>query len=185
MGATVGVVAERLVLAFAAATQRHMCLFGDHAMVVGVDGTADSLAALLGAAELGEEAGAELVVVHFRRESWLASAVLEVSAEPAMNESLDIVDQMARESFADVLAGRRVRWQFEVASGDPATALIAAAREHQASAVVVGGRSHGIVGGLVAGSVAQKLVRRSPLSVLVVRNGRAHQVEMTCSGHPT
>ncbi|MDQ1532594.1 MAG: hypothetical protein QOF28_355 [Actinomycetota bacterium] len=32
------------------------------------------------------------------------------------------------------------------------------------------GRGHSVVGGLVLGSVAQKLVRSSPISVLVVRN---------------
>src|SRR5437764_15467263 len=37
MGAAVGVVAERLVLALAAATQCDACLFGDHATRVGAD----------------------------------------------------------------------------------------------------------------------------------------------------
>ena len=71
------------------------------------------------------------------------------------------------------------------ALGDPATELIAAAREHQAGAIVVGGRSHGVVGGLVVGSVAQKLVRHSPVSVLVVRDGQAHRLDTTASGTPS
>jgi nucleotide-binding universal stress UspA family protein len=35
---------------------------------------------------------------------------------------------------------------------------------------VVGGRGHNLLGGLLLGSVAQKLVRWSPISVLVVRH---------------
>jgi nucleotide-binding universal stress UspA family protein len=77
-----------------------------------------------------------------------------------------------------------VRWRFDVALGDPATELIAAAHDHGATAIVVGGRSHGVVGGLVLGSVAQKLVRHSPVSVLVVRDGQAHHLEPTSSGAP-
>ena len=42
-------------------------------MVVGVDGTADSLAALSTAAELAEESGVGLVVVHVRHESGIVA----------------------------------------------------------------------------------------------------------------
>jgi nucleotide-binding universal stress UspA family protein len=149
-------------------------------LVVGVDGTDDSLAALAAAAELGEESGAALVVVHVRHESWASSAaVIEPGAQGAMSDALDALENMTRERAAALLVGRSVRWRFDTALGDPATELIAAAREHQATAIIVGGRSHGIVGGLVVGSVAQKLVRHSPVSVLVVRDGEAHHLEPT------
>ena len=36
--------------------------------------------------------------------------------------------------------------------------------------IVIGGRGHSLLGGLALGSVAQKLVRCSPISVLVVRH---------------
>jgi nucleotide-binding universal stress UspA family protein len=147
-------------------------------MVVGVDGTADSLAALSAAAGLAEKAGRGLVVVHVRHESGVVAANSALAgAGVAINEALDEVEGMSRERAADVLAGRKVPWRFEVASGDPAGELIAAARHHQAATIVVGGRTHGVVGGLVIGSVAQKLVRHSPVSVLVVRDGRPARLE--------
>ena len=114
-----------------------------------------------------------MVVVHVRHESAMAAANIEAGAGVAISEALDEVEQMSRERAAGVLAGRKVDWRFEVSGGDPATELIAAARAHEARAIVVGGRSHGLVGGLVVGSVAQKLVRHSPVSVLVVRDGKA------------
>ena len=148
-------------------------------IVVGVDGTADSLAALSWAAELGEESGAPLVVLHVRHESGAVSASnVAAGAESAMSEALDDVERMSRERVADVLGGRRVQWRFTVASGDPATELIAAALRDQARTIVVGGRKHGVVGGLVVGSVAQRLVRQSPVSVLVVRDGQAHPLDV-------
>jgi nucleotide-binding universal stress UspA family protein len=155
-------------------------------IVVGVDATDDSLAALAAAAELGEESGAALVVVHVRHESWMASAaVMEPGAQPVMRDTLDAEEKAARERAAAVLAGRGVRWRLDVALGDPATELIAAAHDHGATAIVVGGRSHGVIGGLVLGSVAQKLVRHSPVSVFVVRAGQAHRLHTTASGTPS
>ncbi|MDQ1492631.1 MAG: hypothetical protein QOD57_2586 [Actinomycetota bacterium] len=151
-------------------------------MVVGVDGTADSLAALSTAAELAEESGSGLVVVHVRHESGVVAANSALAgAGVAVNEALDEVEAMSRERAADVLAGRKVRWGFEVALGDPATELIGAARHHRATTIVVGGRTHGVVGGLVMGSVAQKLVRHSPVSVLVVRDGQPESLPMAAS----
>jgi nucleotide-binding universal stress UspA family protein len=150
-------------------------------MVVGVDGTADSLAALNVAADLAVDAGASLVVVHVRHESAMAAFSIEAGVEAAVGDALDEVEKMSRERAAGVLARRKVEWRFEVSGGDPATGLIAAAREHEARAIVVGGRSHGLVGGLVVGSVAQKLVRHSPVSVLVVRDGKAHRLDLASS----
>jgi nucleotide-binding universal stress UspA family protein len=146
-------------------------------MVVGVDGTADSVAALTSATELAEESGAALVVLHVRHASGLAAGSLEAGAEAAMSDALDQVEKTSREQAAEVLSGQAVRWRFDVASGDPATELIAAARDHHAGTIVVGGRSHGVIGGLVVGSVAQKLVRHSPVSVLVVRDGHPYRLE--------
>jgi nucleotide-binding universal stress UspA family protein len=146
-------------------------------MVVGVDGTADSLAALGFAAGLAADSGAGLVVVHVRHESGLVAGNAALTgAELAVDEALDEVEDMSRTRAEDVLAGRRVPWRFNVALGDPATELIAVARHEKASAIVVGGRTHGLLGGFVIGSVAQKLVRHSPVSVLVVRDGRALQL---------
>ena len=147
-------------------------------VVVGVDGTADSLAALSTAAGLAEESGAGLVAVHVRHESGVVAATSALAdAGVAMNDALDEVERLTRERVSDVLAGRRVSWRFDVVSGDPATELIAAAARLGATTIVVGGRNHGIVGGLVIGSVAQKLVRHSPVSVLVVRDGQAHRLD--------
>ena len=89
--------------------------------------------------------------------------------------TLDELEAITRTQVAGVMAGRHIGWRFDVTSGDPGAELIKAAIEHRAGAIVVGGRNHGVVGGLVVGSVAQKLVRKSPVSVLVVRHGRAQR----------
>src|SRR5436305_5197376 len=123
-------------------------------MVVGVDGTADSLVALAAAADLAAAAKVSLVVVHVRHEPAMAAESVGWAAEGAMIQTLDEVQNMSRERAEDVLSGRSIRWRFEVATGDPATELIAAARRHEAETIVVGGRVHGLIRGVDAGSVA-------------------------------
>jgi nucleotide-binding universal stress UspA family protein len=116
-------------------------------MVVGVDGTPDSLAALGTAADLAEDAGASLVVVHVRHESAMSASSIDAGAGAAISDALDQVEKMSRERAAGVLTGRKVDWRFEICGGDPATELIAAARDQQARAIVVGGRSHRVGAG--------------------------------------
>ena len=145
-------------------------------IVVGVDTTADSLAALNTAAEMAQSVAAPIVAVHVRHEPSLASSPTVYAGDAALEAALDEVEATTRERVSDVMAGRMQRWRFEVAAGDPGSELINKAMEHQAAAIVVGGRSHGVVAGVIVGSVAQKLVRKSPVSVLVVRDGTAHRV---------
>jgi nucleotide-binding universal stress UspA family protein len=76
------------------------------------------------------------------------------------------------EAFAR-LSGTGIYWSFESASGDPASELIRLGGARHADAIVVGGKTHGVLGGLVLGSVPEKLVRHSPISVVVVRDGAA------------
>jgi phospholipase/carboxylesterase len=143
-------------------------------VVVGVDGSDESLAALSTVAELADKTHAGLLVVHVRDETNIAAAVGRGGADVAIREALDTVEADARRRVSEILRPWSMHWGFDTTAGDAAQQLIAAARRHRAEAIVVGGRSHGVIGGLVLGSVAQKLVRQSPISVLVVRGGNVH-----------
>jgi nucleotide-binding universal stress UspA family protein len=146
-------------------------------IVVGVDASADSLGALIAAADLAQQHAAPLIAIHVRHEPILAATAASLPGEAeSVVTTLDELEAITRTQVADVMAGRHLGWRFDVTSGDPGAELTKAAIEHRAAAIVVGGRNHGVVGGLVVGSVAQKLVRKSPVSVLVVRHGRAQRV---------
>ncbi|HEY6316584.1 MAG TPA: universal stress protein [Acidimicrobiia bacterium] len=69
----------------------------------------------------------------------------------------------------DVLGHRRVQWTFDTASGDAAHELVTIAQLRHAQLIVVGGHRHSTIGGVVLGSVAQRLLHASPVSLLVVR----------------
>ena len=145
-------------------------------LVAGVDGTADSLAALAAAAELAEESGSEAsVVVHVRHENWAVAVggrqIGGVAAEFAATGSLDATEATSRQRSQDVLAAGRVHWRFEVASGDPATAFDPAARRYARERSSSGRRTHGVVGGLVVGRLP-KADDHSPASVIVIRGAK-------------
>jgi nucleotide-binding universal stress UspA family protein len=145
-------------------------------IVVGVDTTAASHRALSEAAALAQEHAAPLIAIHVRHEPGLAMGATIAGATASIETMLDELEAATLEHVADVMAGHQVKWRCEVTSGDPGSELIKAAIKHSADAIIVGGRNHGVVGGLVLGSVAQKLVRKSPVSVLVVRDGHTDRV---------
>jgi nucleotide-binding universal stress UspA family protein len=141
-----------------------------HTIVVGVDGSDRSLSALAAAADLAEHTGSELSVIFVHDPGAAAvAATYDGSAAPFLERAIDELEVIGRERTFDLLAHRRLEWTFDVAIGEAAHELIDVATTRAASLIVVGGRSHSLLGGLVLGSVAQKLVRSSPISVLVVR----------------
>jgi nucleotide-binding universal stress UspA family protein len=146
-------------------------------IVVGVDGSAGAAAALAEAAGIAERRGALLAVVFVRSPVLVLHLApgYDGVAEPIIDEALAQLTLRVRESVFDELSVRPLEWTFDVLSGHPADELIDAAVSRSSSMIVVGGSSHGRLGGLVLGSVAQKLVCRSPMSVLVVRPTTAEQ----------
>jgi nucleotide-binding universal stress UspA family protein len=141
-------------------------------IVVGVDGSDGSLGALRAAAALAEKTGSQLSVifVHDPGVARAFAATYDGTAEVYIEQSVEELETTSRERTFDLLADRPLDWTFDVVAGDAAHELIDVAKERSASMIVVGGRGHGVVGGIILGSVAQKLVRASPISVLVVRN---------------
>jgi nucleotide-binding universal stress UspA family protein len=142
-----------------------------HNIVVGVDGSENSFVALSAAADLAEQTSSQLTVVFVHDSGAVGAfaAAYESTAERLIEETVSALEVTSRERTFDVLADRPVDWIFDIAVGDPAHELIKLAKERTASVIVVGGRVHSLLGGLIVGSVAQKLLRSSPISVLVVR----------------
>lgn len=151
-----------------------------HNIVVGVDGSEQSFVALATAADLAERVNAQLTVVFVHDGGGVAAfaAAYEGTAERLIEESVSKLEATIRERTFDLLAERPVDWIFDSAFGDPAHELIKLATTRGASVIVVGGRLHSLLGGLIVGSVAQKLLRSSPISVLVVRQPVADHPEL-------
>ena len=68
------------------------------------------------------------------------------------------------------IGGRRLSWECRIAVGDPAQAIVKAARGADAIVMATAGRTG--LGHLLIGSVAEKVVRHAPCPVLSLRGGR-------------
>ena len=147
-----------------------------HNIVVGVDGSPSSFAALAAAAELAEQSGSQLsvVFVHDPGTATAFAAAYDGGAEIYIERSIAELEATSRERTFDLLANRPLKWTFDVVAGEAVHELLDVATTRAAELIVVGGRGHSLLGGLVLGSVAQRLVRSSPTSVLVVRHPKVN-----------
>jgi nucleotide-binding universal stress UspA family protein len=132
-----------------------------------MDNSRDAIAGLKRSLSLAEAMKVPLLVVHVRHPPTLMElSAAGVAETPGM---LDELERGALQKTEEVLADTHVSWNFEVRAGPPADELIAAARDHDARAIVVGSKGHNAVASALLGSVSSALVHRAPQSVLVVR----------------
>jgi nucleotide-binding universal stress UspA family protein len=122
-------------------------------IVVGVDGSRDSLDALEAAGSLAASSGAEVAVVGAHR--FLAGHEAELEAE---------VSQAAAR-----LRERRIEVSAMTRRGDPAFVLSDIAQEQKARLIVVGAGGRGPMARRLLGGVADLVAERAPCNVLIVR----------------
>ena len=132
-------------------------------LVVGVDGSAPSRAALAWAADEARRRDAELVLLH----TWSVAVA-------AANPYAAVDSGVFRDAGAAILTEAVSEIQGVVPSlrsrlilGSPAHSLCEAAAG--ADLVVVGGRGRGLLAGALIGSISQVCARHAPCPVVVVR----------------
>lgn len=127
-------------------------------ILVPMDGSPSSLAALTQALTLAEDVGASIDVLHVNA---------AVSAAKSVEEESERDMESAIAEAAKWLGDRLSRHSED---GDPIRKILEAAAEQKADLIVMG--THGRVGRLHAliGSVAEAVVRSAPCPVLTVRH---------------
>jgi nucleotide-binding universal stress UspA family protein len=143
-------------------------------IVVGVDGSAASEAAVALAFDEASVRGCGLVAVH----SW-SDIAFPYIPEPGWPVPIDWEPVIAREK--ELLAERLAGWcekypdvtvERIVHCDRPARALLDAARDRDARLIVVGSRGRGGFTGLALGSVSQAMIHHAPCPVLIARHER-------------
>ena len=145
-------------------------------IVVGIDGTEDSVPALRWAVAEGDLRGAEVEAVH----AWAyvpvaapADAGLVPLAWSESNEMLDASEHAAQSVASEQLEsvlGPDHRVKVSIMQGEPASALLAAAEG--ADLLVVGNRGRGSLTQTLLGSTSAKVSDRATCPVVVVRSTR-------------
>lgn len=139
-------------------------------IVVGVDGSPSSVAALRWAIRQAALTGATVDAVT----AWRLPSAYGLA--PVADSGMDF-EADARKILADALneaaeAGQEVTVRRSVAQGHPADVLVQAARG--ADLLVVGSRGHGGFTAALLGSVSHYCVHHAPCPVLVIRGTGGH-----------
>ncbi|HEY1321723.1 MAG TPA: universal stress protein [Streptosporangiaceae bacterium] len=142
---------------------------GQQPVVVGVDGSAASVAALKWAAHYAEATGATVLAM-------LAWHYPTAGGQPPIGVAPEIVHDESEHLMAEALgeavsqaatAYPGARIEAKTVYGHPAEALIDASKE--AALLVVGSRGHGAFRGMLVGSVSIHCVTGAHCPVVVVR----------------
>lgn len=149
-------------------------------ILVPVDFSPASLGALAHARELARAADAELIIMHA-----LEVPVLPMGDVPYFSlDGLDLLESGERKRLADLVhaqaaAGLRVRGCFHV--GPASQTIVEAAKAEQADLIVIGSHGRGALARMFLGSVAERVLRSSPVPVLTVRGAAAPAPAQTTS----
>lgn len=127
--------------------------------LVAVDGSDNALRAVAHAARQAQAMNAcALHLVHVQ--PWLSKEAAEVElAHRALSATV---------GARNLLDIARLAWRLHVVLGDPAERIIEQATRLSATTIVIGSRGLNMLESLMFGSVAYKVVHRSPVPVLVV-----------------
>jgi nucleotide-binding universal stress UspA family protein len=140
-------------------------------IVVGVDGSETSRAALRWAAQEARAHDSELHVVHAWDMPAAASGVGLTSARPSTSAT-EPYHQAAQQLVSAVVEGELgsqspTNVRPSIGRGSAASVLLEAAKG--ADLLVVGSRGHGGFAGLLLGSVSAKMANHAPCPVVIVR----------------
>ncbi len=138
-------------------------------ILVATDESPHALRAATFAARLARELHeAEVILVNVGHIPAIALGGMEMVDFSVIEDALETagkttLDRTLRE-FAGVSASATALYR----RGDPAQEIIAAAREKHADLIVMGSRGRGQLGGLILGSVSERVLHSAQMPVLIV-----------------
>lgn len=138
-------------------------------ILVPTDFSACSDAAVRYARALCEAFDAELHLLHVVQDPYTQPWAAEAFPTP-LGEMLEQWQQQARDRLATLLPDEETaRSRMATVVGSPSLEIVRYAEEQQIDLIVIGTHGRGPIGHMLLGSVAEKIVRKSPCPVLTVR----------------
>jgi nucleotide-binding universal stress UspA family protein len=137
-------------------------------VVVGVDGSAESERALSVVSVIAQSTGSRVVVVVAFDEAWSFERPVATIVDGAADADQSEATQLANRACSRLQASG-VRAEAVVYEGTFPQAVLAMVEEQHPDLVVVGVGRQSKVREFLLGSTAEKVVRTSPVSVLVVK----------------
>jgi nucleotide-binding universal stress UspA family protein len=153
-------------------------------ILVPTDFSDPAAAALRLAASFAKEFDARLYLLHVVPEPYAYPWGTELSALP-LNDILAQSEDAARQHLQVIAAETGIpanRLDVQVLVGTPVDQVLAHAKEQQIDLIVLGTHGRGLVGHLLLGSVAERVVRRSTVPVLTVHGDSPAEQSRQASG---
>jgi len=154
-------------------------VFSLKTILVPTDFSDASSAALDYAKSLAGSFGASIHLVHVMEDllahAW--SAEVYVASMPNLREE---IEKEARERLATMVTDeerRTLRVETALVAGNPFLEIIRYAKANDVDLIVMGTHGRGAIAHILLGSVAEKVVRKSPCPVLTVRKAQ-HEIVM-------
>lgn len=136
-------------------------------VIVAVDGSPNSIAAVRWAAGLAAIAGAEVVAVHALGLLEGLDAEGPVPAQPHREE----IRRQLEDTWCAPLDEAGVRTRRVLRDGNPISVILAVAAEEEADVIVVGSRGLGGYPELLLGSTSTQIAQHSDRPVVIVPTG--------------
>jgi nucleotide-binding universal stress UspA family protein len=147
-------------------------------MLVAIDASSASLAALECAIDRAGVTGVSLQLLHVYDESRLDRLIVVTGLRPQSAQRQALTDaEVALEEAADRVRAAGVKFATELERGVPADTILAAVERHGAGSVAIGTHGRSALERFVIGSVADTVVRSSRVPVYVVRRPSAKKVQ--------
>ncbi|WP_161882761.1 universal stress protein [Deinococcus alpinitundrae] len=115
--------------------------------------------------------GAERLLVHVVDARVAAMPDISGAGLVPMTSSPDLLDTLAKVDHSRLDQLTEVGESQQLVTGDPAAALTEAAQAWNADLIVVGSHNQGTIEHFFVGSVAEQVVKRAQVPVLVVKRG--------------
>jgi len=137
-------------------------------IVIGVDGSANSLRAVDQSVQLAQQFSSELVIVYVVHIP-VTSYSYDVLGSLSIFNKLEEEGKNTLAKCEETARSAGVPARTVLLSGDPAQGILDTAAKEGADLVIVGSRGTGTLERLLMGSVSERVVRFSKCPVLVVR----------------
>jgi nucleotide-binding universal stress UspA family protein len=142
-------------------------------ILIAVDGSEPALDAVRHALQLLQSGlQASFVLATVQEPVYLYERVLPPDAE-VLERVTGAVGGRALAGAEALLNASGVRYEREIASGEPAPALIDMAHRHGCDAIIMGARGRGALHSALLGSVSQHVVQNAAVPVTIVKHGGA------------
>lgn len=135
-----------------------------HKLLVAVDGSPQSNAALAVAADLAQRYNATLCLLHAFPH---VSDLLGTPQYEHLLEARSAIGQQILESTRAQVA-TKVPIEMQLIEGPPAPAILRVAAEDGCDLIVLGSRGHGQLAGMLLGSVSSAVAQRAHCAVMIV-----------------